>query len=369
MVFEGTLLSMHEPARDPDAHADLGRRWKRIGVLSLVALLLHAAALSGLDWAWPSPQVPAALPAVVQVRVVEAAPVADAIEAIAPAPPPSPPAAAVVAVPAKTLAVRAAPVARSTPPTPTAPATAAAEPAAAVALNAPSTDPVAEAVAGDEPIPHYRTRLPPATTLRFEMQRGVLRGVGDLAWRPQGDRYELRFEASVGGLPVLTQVSAGGFDAEGVAPERFTDQRLRRGTSAANFQRAPGKITFSGPSTEFALRAGAQDRLSWMVQLGAIVAAEPQLGVAGAKVAMYVVGSHGDAGVWVFRCAGLEDVPTGAGSVAAIKFVREPREAYDTTVQVWLDPHRHDLPVRAVQKSGPNDEGFDLRLREVVFAN
>ena len=106
-----------------------------------------------------------------------------------------------------------------------------------------------------------------------------------------------------------------------------------------------------------------------MVQLAAIVAGEPQLAKPGAKVVMYVTGSHGDAGVWVFRCIGPEAVPARGGSVDAIKFMREPREAYDTTVQVWLDPEQHDLPVRATQKSGPNDEGYDLRLLEVVASN
>jgi hypothetical protein len=199
--------------------------------------------------------------------------------------------------------------------------------------------------------------------LRYVMQRGVLSGNGVLSWRPDGEHYELKLVGSVAGLSVLTQISSGGFDAAGVAPLRFTDQRLRRGTRAANFQRDAGKITFSGPSTEFPLREGVQDRLSWMVQLGAIVAAEPQLRGVGAKVVMYVVGANGDAGVWTFDCTAVEPVTTGAGVVNALKFVREPREPYDTQVQVWIDPAQHHLPVRATQKSGPNDEGFELRLQ------
>jgi hypothetical protein len=249
------------------------------------------------------------------------------------------------------------------------PASHATEPAASVrpAQALPDAS-VLEAPAparGEEPIPSYRTRLPPATTLRYQMRRGMLSGTGDLVWHPEGDHYELRLEARVAGLPVLTQVSTGGFDAAGIAPLRFTDQRLRRAATAANFQRAAGKITFSGPSTEFALRTGAQDRLSWMVQLAAIVSAEPALAKPGARVLMVVVGSHGDADVWAFHCEGAETVVTGVGAVPAIKYSREPRETYDTTVQVWLDPARHGLPVRAVQKSGPSDDGFDLRLQEV----
>jgi len=104
------------------------------------------------------------------------------------------------------------------------------------------------------------------------------------------------------------------------------------------------------------------------VQLAAIVAAEPQLRQPDARVVMYVVGAHGEAGVWVFRCIGPEAVETAAGAVDTIKFVREPREPHDTTVQVWLDPRHHDLPVRALQQSGPNDEPFELRLQAVIAA-
>ena len=361
-------------AVDPDLDAPTRRRWKRLGVLSIAALLLHAAALGGLDWGWPSRDAPLLPAAAMQVRVVEVALPAE--------PPAVAPAARIEAVvpvvaPPPRLAVARAKLPAPRPAVPTLVAAAptvdpSALPIEVAAVTAPVAHPEtapALVVPVDEAIPHYRTRIPPAITLRYEMQRGLLSGTGDLAWRPQGERYELKLEARVAGVSVLTQISAGGFDAAGIAPVRFTDQRLRRGTAAANFQRAAAKITFSGPGTEFALRDGAQDRLSWMVQLGAIVAAEPQFGQPGAKVAMYVVGSHGDAGVWVFRCLGPEAVATGAGTITAIKFAREPREAYDTTVQVWLDPKQHHLPVRALQQSGSNDEPFDLRLREVVTLN
>ena len=72
---------------------------------------------------------------------------------------------------------------------------------------------------------------------------------------------------------------------------------------------------------------------------------------------------------------GVENVSFGYADVLRVdpiyrtSIVREPREAHDTAVQVWLDPKRHDLPVRATQKSGANDEGYELRLLEVQSAN
>ncbi|MEP7102502.1 MAG: DUF3108 domain-containing protein [Burkholderiales bacterium] len=329
----------------------------RLGVLIAAALLLHALILGGAGWAWPSTTPPPLPAAALRVRVVE--PVAPAaIEPIvmAAAPPPLP--AAVRAMPApKPIALAQAAPAVERPAV------------VAPARDMPVSPPAAPTSADDDAIPLYRTELPPATTLRYEVSRGLLRGTGELVWRPQGERYELKLDFRLSGLTILSQTSAGSFDAAGIAPLRFTDQRPRRGTTAANFQRNVDKITYSGSQSEFVLRPGAQDRLSWMLQLAAIVSAEPQLATPGAKVVMYVTGSRGDAGVWVFRSIGTEPVDARGGAIDALKFVREPREPYDTTVQVWLDPQQHHLPVRATQKSGGSDEGYELRLVEAIAPN
>ena len=46
-----------------------------------------------------------------------------------------------------------------------------------------------------------------------------------------------------------------------------------------------------------------------------------------------------------------------------MKFVRQSPDAYDTQVEVWLDPARHHLPVRAALHNGPDDT-LDLVLRQ-----
>lgn len=323
-----------------------------LGVLVVAALLAHLLIFSGLPIGWPAPREKPSGANAVQVRVVEAVAVAAVPLIEMPLPLPTP----------TVLPVARRPHAARVPALPAAPVE-------AIALTVVAPAPASAAAAMQEAVheadatPIYPTRLPPALVLRYVLSRGALRGTGELTWKPEADHYELRLAGSVAGLALLTQLSSGGFDAAGVAPVRFTDQRLRRGTKAANFQRAAGKITFSGPATEFALREGAQDRLSWMVQLGAIVAADGRLREAGARVALYVVGANGDASVWAFDGVGTEPVATGEGTVSALKFVREPREPYDTQVQVWIDPTHHYLPVRATQKSGPDDEGFELRLQ------
>jgi hypothetical protein len=344
------------------------RRQACLGMLSLAALLLHAAILSELDWSWPQRETPHA--AAVLVRMVE--PVATEVPmATHETPPPaaSPvvaqalPAVVPAAVVRRVVATRAvpaeAPVLLAVAPKPRVEAAPAPAPTQAGA-------PAASQPAGDELIPHYRTQMPGSVTLRYQVSRGMLHGSGELQWRPQGDQYELKLESKLGGMTLLTQISRGGFDADGIAPLRFTDWRIRRSTVAANFQRDAGKVSFSGSTQELPLEPGVQDRVSWMVQLAAIVAAQPNLRTPGAKVVMHVVGANADASVWAFKCVGNETVETDMGPIDSVKYVREPRGPNDTTAQAWLDSKHHFLPARASLRSGPNDEGFELKLQDVI---
>ena len=181
----------------------------------------------------------------------------------------------------------------------------------------------------------------------------------------RSDRYEARLEGSIAGMNLLTQVSSGVLDAHGLAPVRYTDTRSRRGTAAANFQRDKAKITYSGPQVEFPLVPGAQDRVSWMVQIGAILNAQPQLAAPDGRIVMFVSGASGDADVWVFRYVGTENLRTDAGTWRTVKFTREPRKAYDRSVEVWLAPARQHLPVRARFTANAGGDAFELLLRDI----
>jgi hypothetical protein len=116
---------------------------------------------------------------------------------------------------------------------------------------------------------------------------------------------------------------------------------------------------------EVPLIPGAQDRLSWMVQISGVLNADPRLAAPDGKVTLFVTGSAGDADVWVFRYAGTENLRTDSGIWKAVKFTREPRKAYDRTVEVWLAPTRNHLPIRARFTASADGAAFELLLRDI----
>jgi hypothetical protein len=309
------------------------RRRPRLRVLlaaAASALALHAWLLGGEGDALAAPvQVAQVAPAPLTVRTLEPEPAPVVVAQAPPAPTPSVPA------PAPRAAAKASPAAS------------AAEPGDAAAP------------------PVYRTVLAPPATLRYEMHKGPFSGSGRLLWQPAGERYEARLEAHVAGVHVLTETSSGLVGAHGIAPLRYTDTRARRSARAANFQRDKGRITYSGPPVEHPLLAGAQDRLSWMIQIGAVLNARPQLAAPGGRISFQVSGAQGDADIWNFRFAGVDTLRGESGPVRAVKFTREPRKAYDKLVEVWLDPARHHLPVRARATATADGDVFELLLRDM----
>ncbi len=206
---------------------------------------------------------------------------------------------------------------------------------------------------------------PPDATLHYTLRRGFLSGSGEMQWRRAGDAYELTLTGDVAGFSVLTQHSVGHVDASGLVPDRFTDQRVRRAPRVANFERARYRVSFSSSPETYPIVAGMQDRLSWMVQLPALVAADPGLRTPSGRASMFVVGARGDGEVWTFAFSGTEAVCTAAGTVQAGKFTRLPRKPDDSAVEVWLDPARHGLPVVARLGDGGGGDALELRLREL----
>ena len=237
----------------------------------------------------------------------------------------------------------------------------------------------APAMPSGEPPPLYVARPPAAAMLRYALHYYGRSGEAVLSWRPSSSAYSLQLlglpqplgdsPAAAPGSgrpdrgppprPLIEQASQGQLDTNGLAPDRFTDRRRGRGQRAANFRHALGRIEFSGPSTVQPAWPGAQDRLSWWVQLPAIVEAATPVP---AEVRLFVVDARGRGELWRFDHLGLVADPAGLGRAATQHWRHEPAQAEGQRVELWLDPAQGHWPVQLRLTSLRTGERFELRL-------
>lgn len=275
---------------------------------------------------------------------------------------PEPPASAAPPPPAPPEALASAPSAESVPPAPplqadvTVPGVG---PATELMSEAPNPADSGGTIVG---LPVYPTQLPPSGSWQYRLQRGLLSGTAELRWELQADgRYGLALDGTVAGVNVLKWRSQGVSGPFGATPERFTVQRRNRAEVAANFDRESREISFSGSTGKIPWVTGVQDRLSWMVQLPAIIAADPSRYPAGAGVLLMVVSASGGAELWQFTVEGEESLD----GVPTLKLQRMPSKTshkYATRAQVWLDPARGHMPLRAILTQGEDGNALQLDL-------
>ena len=197
--------------------------------------------------------------------------------------------------------------------------------------------------------------VPPSVRLDYRMSRGALVGRGQIDWDSDGQRYRMRLEARVPvvGL-ILAQNSSGRIDAQGVAPERHTERRLRRSERAVSFVRegASPHVSFSSREGQAPLEPGMQDRLSWIAQLTARLDA-PGL-KPGGQILMPVAGTGGEVQHWVFTL--IERDEAGRWHLR-----REPEGPFDTRAEVWTLPQAPHWPQR-LRLSEADGDALELLL-------
>ncbi len=353
-------LLRHRPQR-----AEPGRRRAAAALAGLVLashlwLLSSQREMPGAQGQPPAPR-PMQVRQIIAAALPAAAPKAAALaQASRPtsAPPPH------SAAPAGPQPARQAPAAQArtqaTAPGPTPTGADLAEPAA----DAPTPAMAPPPGAARPQVPVYATQPPSAATLHYEVQRGGRRGAAQLVWQPDTTGYSLNLRVEGGELRGLGAGSRGSFDAAGLAPDRFVDRRRDRDVRAANFQREIGSVSFSASPRNTPLQDGMQDRLSWMLQLPAVLQANPGLTETGAEVSLWVAGGRGHAGVWTFTVIGPagQVLPANEAPLATLHLQRAAAQLYDTQVDVWLDPARQYLPVRVRLAAPPGEWVNELLL-------
>ena len=201
--------------------------------------------------------------------------------------------------------------------------------------------------------------VPDSMRLRYKVDvrvRGIpLQGDGLLVWRHDADSYEATLEVSSPIYPTRIQRSTGRITAEGLAPSRFSDKG--RSEEAAHFERDKGKVSFSSTKPDAALMAGAQDRLSVMLQLAAMIGGDPARFPPLTSISIQTAGTR-DAEPWIFTVEAAEQLELPGGKMNALKLIRNPRKEFDQKVELWLAPGMAYAPVR-LRLTQPNGDWVD----------
>ncbi|MBB5204508.1 hypothetical protein HNQ51_001822 [Inhella inkyongensis] len=215
----------------------------------------------------------------------------------------------------------------------------------------------------DEPGPEW----PLSSRLRYGLTghyQGPVHGDAEVEWLRQGARYQVRLMVSVGPrlAPFMrrTLVSEGRLGAQGIAPQRFSEETrmLLFAPRRLGVELGPTELAFSNGRRE-RTPAGVQDsasqfaHLSWLLLTGRV---QPAVGVA----IDLPLALPARLQPWRYELEGLETVETPLGALPAWKLaprVTDRRGALLATV--WLAPQLQYLPVRIdIQQ----DEHTQIRL-------
>ncbi len=183
---------------------------------------------------------------------------------------------------------------------------------------------------------------------------------GRLDWLQDGSAYDARLALTFLFRTLRTQHSSGVIGPTGIEPERFSDNRKTE--VASHFVRDQGMVVFSNNAPSVPLLAGAQDRLSVVLQLGAMLAGDPARYPAGSAISVQTISSR-DAEIWTFNVEGEEKLSLPAGDFTVRKLTRSPRREFDDRIELWLAPDLGYLPVR-IKQTQPNGDFADMQLRE-----
>ena len=183
----------------------------------------------------------------------------------------------------------------------------------------------------------------------------------EFSWQHDGQRYDSKLEVGAFLLGSRSQTSQGTLGSEGLMPQRFGDKF--RTEVASHFQRDKGVISFSTNAPEVPLLKGAQDRLSVVMQIAALLSADPERYPVGTMLSFQTVATR-DAEVWLFLVEKSETLQLPYGDVPTIKINRKPRKEFDQSIELWFAPSIDYLPVR-LRVTNANGDFVDQKLRKV----
>jgi hypothetical protein len=164
-----------------------------------------------------------------------------------------------------------------------------------------------------------------------------------LDWQRDDERYTLVLQRRTPARALPRWESQGEVSAHGLASRRFAVQRGRNG------QRVIHEASAATASQQ-------QDRLSWMLQLPALLQTQPQASTA----ELWVVDWRGRAHPWRFERVGIEALTLADGQTRSTeRWRRSAQGQAQVEIELWLDPAEGFRPLRLVHKV-LGDEKWEL---------
>lgn len=208
--------------------------------------------------------------------------------------------------------------------------------------------------------------LPAQVSAEYQLTSGGLPiGRVNESFVRSGDTYTIHSVSRSEGLlkafydEEITLRSNGRVGTEGLQPWGFEEKRARdpkRNVSATfDWDRGVMHSRFRGETSDHALPAGTQDRISMMYQFMYSAPRAGQLVLAmsnGRKVEHYI-----------YRLVDEPRIATPLGELDTLHFERVTASAKESRAEVWLAKQHHNLPVRIVF-----DDPRGLRVEQNVVA-
>lgn len=218
-----------------------------------------------------------------------------------------------------------------------------------------ATEPTPSTAAPPQALNTTNTSLPPiplgalpASVLLNYKLTGQEKGLnyfanGELRWQHNEAAYVLSLSVKAFLVGSRHWRSVGEINETGLAPRRFSDSW--RNERAAHFDRANQRVVFSNNAPIALLEAGAQDQISLYVQLAAAMAGAPQRFEPGTRLQVQTA-TIKDALPWLLTLGANETLQLNGQAVATAKWVCQPRNRFDATVEFWVSAEHAWMPVR-----------------------
>jgi hypothetical protein len=205
--------------------------------------------------------------------------------------------------------------------------------------------------------------LPPSALLSYRLsgqEKGInYQASGELRWQRNDSAYAMSLSVKAFLLGSRHWRSVGQINSTGLAPTRFSDSW--RSERAAHFDRPNQRIVFSSNAPSAPLQPGAQDQVSLYVQLAAAMAQSGQQMPPGTRLQIQTATVR-DALPWLLTLEKLETLQVDGQSLQTVKWVCQPRNRFDATVEFWVSAKHAWMPVR-IRITQVSGSFIDLVLR------